>query len=146
MKINPQSFFNFCAQHAPLLRALAEHGREISESDALRAQTDAAFQLWHLPDYDPVGLDEFERVRARLGSRARLHLPTQLPDLFRRFSKRELLANPTAQALLARLRTTDSGEVRQVVELISEHNAGLEQEALLLTCNLAAAPTFSTLS
>lgn len=36
MKINPQSFFNFCAQHGSLLRALAEHGREISESDALR--------------------------------------------------------------------------------------------------------------
>ncbi len=36
MKINPQSFFNFCAQHGPLLHALAEHEREISESDALR--------------------------------------------------------------------------------------------------------------
>jgi hypothetical protein len=28
MKINPQSFFNFCANHAPLLRALAERGGE----------------------------------------------------------------------------------------------------------------------
>jgi hypothetical protein len=36
MKINPQSFFNFCANHAPLLRALAERGGEISEADALR--------------------------------------------------------------------------------------------------------------
>jgi len=31
MKINPQSFFNFCANHVPLLRALAERGVEISE-------------------------------------------------------------------------------------------------------------------
>ena len=36
MKINPQSFFNFCAQHATLLRALAERGGEISEADAQR--------------------------------------------------------------------------------------------------------------
>ena len=36
MKINPQSFFNFCAQHATLLRALAERGGEFSEADALR--------------------------------------------------------------------------------------------------------------
>jgi hypothetical protein len=36
MKVNPQSFFNFCASHAPLLRALAERGGEISEAEALR--------------------------------------------------------------------------------------------------------------
>ena len=36
LKINPQSFFNFCAQHCGLLRALAERGGEISDSEALR--------------------------------------------------------------------------------------------------------------
>jgi hypothetical protein len=36
MKVNPQSFFNFCANHALLLRGLAERGGEISESDAMR--------------------------------------------------------------------------------------------------------------
>ena len=36
MKINPQSFFNFCANHGPLLRALAERGGEIFEAEALR--------------------------------------------------------------------------------------------------------------
>src|SRR5580658_8622033 len=36
MKVNPQSFFNFCASHAPLLRGLAERGGEISEAEALR--------------------------------------------------------------------------------------------------------------
>ena len=36
MKINPQSFFNFCATHSALLRALAEHDGEISEADSLR--------------------------------------------------------------------------------------------------------------
>jgi len=36
MKINPQSFFGFCANHASLLRALAERGGEISEAEAMR--------------------------------------------------------------------------------------------------------------
>jgi hypothetical protein len=36
MKINPQSFFNFCANHALLLRALAERGGELSETEAMR--------------------------------------------------------------------------------------------------------------
>ena len=36
MKINPQTFFNFCAAHTTLLRALAEHVREVSQTDALR--------------------------------------------------------------------------------------------------------------
>jgi len=36
MKVNPQTFFTFCANHAPLLRALAEPGGEISEAEAMR--------------------------------------------------------------------------------------------------------------
>src|ERR1035437_122219 len=36
MKVNPQSFFNFCANHAPLLRALAERGGELSETEVMR--------------------------------------------------------------------------------------------------------------
>jgi hypothetical protein len=47
MKVNPQSFFNFCASHAPLLRALAERGAEISEAEAMRLirQTQAVEEL-----------------------------------------------------------------------------------------------------
>ena len=48
MKVNPQSFFNFCASHAPLLRGLAEHGGEISEAEAarlIRAHPSAAEEL-----------------------------------------------------------------------------------------------------
>lgn len=35
MKINPQSFFNFCANHVPLLRALSERGGELSEMEVM---------------------------------------------------------------------------------------------------------------
>ncbi|TMP96364.1 MAG: hypothetical protein E6L09_15135, partial [Verrucomicrobia bacterium] len=36
MKVNPQSFFNFCSGHVPLLRQLAESEGEISDADARR--------------------------------------------------------------------------------------------------------------
>lgn len=114
---------------------LAIHGRGRSSHQLLNwlaSQADKQFQLLHLPDYDPTGLDEFERVRECLGPRAQLYVPAELPDLFRRFSKRELLANPHAQTLLAKLRLSDSAEVRRVVALIDLYNAGLEQEALLI--------------
>ena len=116
MKINPQSFFNFCADHAPLLRALAERGGEIL----------------HLPDYDPVGLSEFGRVHARLGHRAGLYLPPDLEARFDRFSNGDLLKNLNSQATLAQLRRSELPAIRRVIELIDRHNAGLEQEALLI--------------
>ncbi len=130
---NPAVFLSFETLGLPV--ELAIHGRGRCSNrllDWLAAQTSQRFQLWHLPDYDPVGLDEFERVRARIGERARLHLPANLAELFQTFSKRELLANTTAQILLARLRSSVRPEVREVVALIDRHNAGLEQEALLI--------------
>jgi len=36
MRINPQSFFNFCANHSALLTALAARGGEFSEAEAMR--------------------------------------------------------------------------------------------------------------
>jgi hypothetical protein len=90
-----------------------------------------AFSLLHLPDYDPVGLTEFERIRARLGSRAQLHIPEDLDDLFRRFGNPELLGKSRSRRLLVKLRSSKSIEVQTVVRLIDSHNAGLEQEVLI---------------
>jgi hypothetical protein len=36
MKVNPQTFFNFCSRHVTLLRALAEVAGEFSEVEVLR--------------------------------------------------------------------------------------------------------------
>ena len=40
--------------------------------------------------------------------------------------------NTKSQMLLAKLRCSDSSEVKRVVGIIDKHNAGLEQEALLI--------------
>jgi len=97
----------------------------------LANQHDEAFCLLHLPDYDPVGLTEFERIRNRLGSRAQLYLPKDLDDLFRRFGNCNLLGRPRSRRLLEHLRTSKLPEVQAVVKIIDSNNVGLEQEALV---------------
>lgn len=102
----------------------------------LAKQIEPKFSLLHLPDYDPVGLHDFERLRASLGPRVCLHIPPNLEELFANYSKQMLLENRRSQTLLAKIRYSESLEVQRVVELIDKYNAGLEQEALLID-NLA---------
>jgi hypothetical protein len=90
------------------------------------------FSLVHLPDYDPVGLSEFQRLQSGLGKRVLLHIPADLEARFSKFSNRKLLEKTNNQALLAKLRHSDEPEIHRVVELIDRYNAGLEQEALLI--------------
>jgi hypothetical protein len=92
----------------------------------------AGFRLLHLPDYDPAGLSEHKRLHERLGDRVSLYLPPDLPARFERFSNPALLNRPNTQAMLAQLRRSQIPAIRQVVELIDRHNAGLEQEGLLI--------------
>lgn len=98
----------------------------------LANQPDAKFSLLHLPDYDPVGLHDFERIRGSLGSRVHLYLPLNLDELFAKYSKRKLLEKRKSQVLLGKVRRSDSSDVQRVIGLIDKHNAGLEQEALLI--------------
>jgi hypothetical protein len=100
--------------------------------DWLADQTQPKFSLVHLPDYDPVGLHDFERIRGRLGVRVQLHIPVNLEELFRQYSKRKLLEKRKSQILLSKLRCSDSPAVQKVVGFIDKYNAGLEQEALLI--------------
>ena len=111
------------------------HGRISSRVLEWLATSDSNFSLLHLPDYDPVGLSEFKRLHARLGTRVELYLPPDLEARFERFSNRDLLKKVNSQAMLAQLRRSELPSVRHVVELINRHNAGLEQEALLLEFN-----------
>lgn len=124
--------------HAERLRAGADaalygHGRISGRLlDWLARPARPDFQLLHLPDYDPAGLSEFARLRARLGNRVSLFLPPDLETRFQQFANPGLLKKPNTQAMLARLRRAETPGLRRVVELIDRHNAGLEQEALLL--------------
>lgn len=130
---NPALFVTVERLSLPIDLAILGHGR-ISQRllDWLAAQTSPGFSLLHLPDYDPSGLAEFLRLHERLGARMRLHLPPDLDRRFERFASRALLDKPNSRALLTRLRDVEVPEVRRVLSLMDRHNAGLEQEALLL--------------
>jgi hypothetical protein len=90
------------------------------------------FKVIHLPDYDPVGLNEFARLRGRLRERIALYVPSDLEKYFDKFSNRALLGAANSQTLLRYLRRSDDSQIQTVLDLIDKHNAGLEQEALLL--------------
>jgi hypothetical protein len=133
---NPAVFT--CIERLDLAIGLAVYGHGRASNrllEWLAGMSAPDFVLMHLPDYDPVGLSEFTRLRERLGRRVRLHLPADLPARFERFSNRALLGKPNSRGLLTSLRHSPGPEVHQVLELIHRYNAGLEQEALLLDIN-----------
>lgn len=86
----------------------------------------------HLPDYDPVGLTEYIRLRNQLGDRLQLHLPKDLAERFAKFSDASILRKTKNLATLKHVRESPLHEVQKVVKHIDRHNAVLEQEALFL--------------
>lgn len=98
----------------------------------LGAQQAETFHLLHAPDYDPAGLADFLRLAFILNNRVSLYLPGDLRARFQKFSKHSLIKRKRSLDTLRILRSSVHPQVREVVALIDECNAGLEQEALLL--------------
>ena len=87
-------------------------------------------RVMHFGDFDPVGLDEYLRLKQACPERSALYRPDNLEDLFRKYSKPRLLTDNTA--IMNRLRKVDDPEVSSIVKLIDRFGGGLEQEALLI--------------
>jgi len=91
--------------------------------------------LLHLPDYDPVGLRDYLRLRQRLGDRVSLFVPTDLEARFHQFGDPGLLGKkPRNRTLLAKLArvTWPCPESARIFALVKSTGCGLEQECLLL--------------
>lgn len=91
--------------------------------------------LLHLPDYDPVGLSDYLRLRAELGDEVKLWIPETLESKFRAFGNHALISSkPRNRELLVSLSATawPCEESRRVFTLIKETGMGLEQESLLI--------------
>lgn len=86
-------------------------------------------QYTHFGDYDPVGLDEFARMYARLGERVRLFVPDNIEALFAH-SRLKLVTD--SGKLLFRLSALRHPDIDLVIRLIREHGGGLEQESLMM--------------
>jgi len=87
-------------------------------------------RMLHMPDYDPVGLATYLRVRARVADRVRLFVPDDLEVRVARFGKAALLSDSVAE--LSRVRTEADPAVRGVLDVIDRYGKGLEQEALFI--------------
>ena len=130
---NPAVFLRFEQLDLGVEMAIGVNGRAHGRLvEWLSRQDSPGFQVLHLPDYDPTGLAEYQRLREVLGTRVRLHLPEDLATRFERHSSPRLLEGIRSRAMLAKLRASGVEEIRRVVALIDRHNAGLEQESLLV--------------
>ncbi|GAB4424781.1 MAG: hypothetical protein OHK0015_03970 [Chloroflexi bacterium OHK40] len=77
----------------------------------------------HFGDYDWSGLAIYRRIRAAL-PQLTLYVPDDLAALFRDFAGHDLLLGQLPLVAQA----DDPPELREVIALIAQHNAGLEQE------------------
>lgn len=87
-------------------------------------------RIIHCGDYDPVGLDEFLRLKSACPGRTEIYITPNLENLLSRYGKKELISDNAA--ILARLRKNDDPQVSFIVKLIDRWGLGLEQEVLLL--------------
>ena len=89
----------------------------------------AQCNLLHCGDYDPVGIDEYLRLKKTCGARVKLYIPANIDELFKKYGKRELLSD--SEPVLRRLRAAEDQDARRILEQMDLSNAGLEQEILL---------------
>lgn len=88
-------------------------------------------QLTHFGDYDPVGLDEYRKLKER-APRTSFYLPSNLESHFKenRFLKPALMDK--SSALLPRLAETKDTSILTVIDLMQRYGGGVEHEVLLL--------------
>lgn len=129
---NLEVFWNFEKLRTGAQMALYAQGRLSGRILAwLGSQAMAEARIIHCGDYDPVGLDEYLRLKGACPERVELFLPDNLEVLLSRYGKRELLQSSNG-AVLARLRKTEDQQVDKVVTMLDRYGVGLEQEILLL--------------
>lgn len=89
----------------------------------------AGCQIIHFGDYDPVGIDEYLRLKNACPGRVKLYIPSNLEQLMAQYGKPALLQD--SKAVLQRLRSEKDETVTKLISLMDRHSCGLEQEILL---------------
>ena len=129
---NLEVFYNFEKLGVGAEMALYAQGR-LSDSviQWLGSPMMEQVHIIHCGDYDPVGLDEYLRLKVACPERVTIFLPSDLETLFSKYGKRSLLDDKNS-VILARLRKSEDQDVINVVKLMDIFGVGLEQEILLL--------------
>lgn len=95
--------------------------------EALKRLAPPPSRVLHFGDYDWDGLYIFQRLQSVLPA-ARLYVPEDIALLFKRFGDRQLLARQIPKTAFDR----QNRDCRPIIQLMAEHNAGLEQEIVEL--------------
>lgn len=85
--------------------------------------------LTHFGDYDPVGVDEYLRIKESIGS-VSLYVPENIEALFETYGKESLVMKN--HKIYERLREVKDPQARRIVDLMSRYNCGVEHEALII--------------
>ena len=128
---NPTVFIRHDWAAAGVDLVIATYGRMSRRLiDWLASESMRDAHVVHYGDYDPVGLNEFCRLEAALGDRARLFVPDGIERLFSQYSDRELLSR--SAGLLPALQQSRHEGVQTILRLMAEFGGGLEHESLLI--------------
>lgn len=127
----PELFYRFDWAAVGVSVAILTNGRMSDRLLSWVTSTMLEGKLTHFGDYDPVGLDEYRRLKER-ASRATFYLPPNLENHFKenRFLKPELMDK--SSALLPRLTETQDSNILKVIDFMRRYGGGVEQEVLLL--------------
>lgn len=127
----PELFYRFDWTTVDVSVAILTNGRMSERLLNWVASPMIEGNLTHFGDYDPVGLDEYRKLKER-APRTSFYLPPNLENHFKenRFLKPALMDK--SSALLPRLAETKDASISTVIDLMQRYGGGVEQEVLLL--------------
>lgn len=127
----PELFYRFDWATVDISVAILTNGRMSERLLNWVASPMIEGRLIHFGDYDPVGLDEYRRLKER-APRATFYIPQNLENHFKenKFLKPELMDK--SSVLLHRLAATQAPDILTVIDLMRRYGGGVEQEVLLL--------------
>lgn len=127
----PELFYRFDWATVDVSIAILTYGRMSERMLNWVASLMIDGELTHFGDYDPVGLDEYRRLKER-ASRATFYIPANLENYFKenKFLKPTLMDKNSA--LLCRLAEMQDADILTVMDLMRRYGGGVEQEVLLL--------------
>ena len=122
---NWEPFFrtNYSGAQVPVMVAYLGGNAPGSVMEALKTFSTPPESVLHFGDYDWEGLYIFQRLQKVL-PQARLYIPDNIEALFRKFGKRNLIYKQKRKTLF----NEKNRNCLPVIQLIEQHNAGLEQE------------------
>lgn len=128
----PELFYRFDWAEVDVSVAILTYGRMSERLLNWVASPMIDGQLTHFGDYDPVGLDEYRKLKER-APRTSFYIPPNLENYFKenRFLKPVLMDK--SSALLPRLAETKDTSILTVIDLMQRYGGGVEQEVLLLS-------------